>query len=79
MNIQRLFVALGHLELGCGHVASLGRQREREPWSNNSTGTWLSLFGAMLPATAAGPESTHELLANRCEWGADPVVRALAA
>ena len=28
---------------------------ENETFSNNATGTWVSLFGAMLPATAARP------------------------
>lgn len=30
---------------------------ENETWSNNSVGTWVSLFAAMLPATAASPSA----------------------
>ncbi len=35
---------------------------ENEAWSNNSTGTWTSLFGVMLPATASLPEERIALL-----------------
>ena len=28
---------------------------ENETWSNNATGTWVELFGLMLPGTAAKP------------------------
>lgn len=42
-------------------------QAENETWANNATGTWIDLFGTMLPGTAATP-------ARRAEY-----VRELAA
>ncbi|MDO8733238.1 MAG: hypothetical protein Q7L55_11835 [Actinomycetota bacterium] len=41
---------------------------ENESWSNNATGTWLALFGALLPATAATPSQRMEYL---CAVSAD--------
>ena len=37
---------------------------ENEDFSNNATGTWVGLFGTMLPATAAGPEKRLAYLAD---------------
>jgi hypothetical protein len=51
---------------------------ENETWSNNSTGTWISLFGAMLPATAAVPSARMAHL-ERLAVDEDPAVRRLAA
>ncbi|MHB8448853.1 MAG: hypothetical protein ACYDAQ_00035 [Mycobacteriales bacterium] len=51
---------------------------ENETWSNNSTGTWISLFGAMLPATAAVP-SVRMAYLERLAADEDPAVRRLAA
>lgn len=51
---------------------------ENETWSNNSTGTWISLFGAMLPATAAAPSARMAYL-ERLAADEDPAVRRLAA
>ncbi len=49
---------------------------ENEDFSNNATGTWISLFGTMLPATAAGPEMRVSYLADAVRAG-DPRIRAL--
>lgn len=51
---------------------------ENETWSNNSTGTWLNLFGSMLPATAATPAARIGYL-ERVGTDSDPMVRKLAA
>lgn len=51
---------------------------ENETWSNNSTGTWLSLFGARLPATAAQPEARMRYLMRKAT-DSDQAVRELAA
>jgi len=51
---------------------------ENETWSNNSTGTWLNLFGSMLPATAAAPGVRMNYL-ERVATDSDPAVRKLAA
>ncbi|HEY5457063.1 MAG TPA: hypothetical protein VIJ96_16495, partial [Acidothermaceae bacterium] len=51
---------------------------ENETWSNNSTGTWISLFGSMLPATAARPSARMDYL-ERVTADPDPAVRKLAA
>jgi hypothetical protein len=51
---------------------------ENETWSNNSTGTWLDLFGPMLPATAAAPGVRMNYL-ERVATDSDPAVRKLAA
>lgn len=51
---------------------------ENETWSNNSTGTWLSLFGSMLPATAAKPVTRMNYL-RRIATDSDSAVRKLAA
>lgn len=51
---------------------------ENETWSNNSTGTWLGLFGAMLPATAAKP-ATRIAYLERLAINNDPAIRRLAA
>lgn len=50
---------------------------ENESWSNNSTGTWIGLFGAMLPATAAKPSIRIGYL-ERLAADPDPAVRRLA-
>lgn len=51
---------------------------ENETWSNNSTGIWIGLFGAMLPATAAKPSIRIGYL-ERLSADPDPAVRRLAA
>ena len=51
---------------------------ENETWSNNSTGTWVSLFGAMLPATAAKP-SVRMAYLERVATDPGAAVRKLAA
>lgn len=51
---------------------------ENETWSNNSSGIWLSLFGPMLPATAAKPETRMSYL-ERVAADPHPAVRKLAA
>ncbi len=35
---------------------------ENETWSNNATGTWVNLFGTMLPGTAAKPRQRLDYL-----------------
>jgi hypothetical protein len=37
---------------------------ENETWSNNATGTWVELFGVMLPGTAARPAQRLTYLRN---------------
>ncbi|MFI5898472.1 hypothetical protein ACIA5D_51250 [Actinoplanes sp. NPDC051513] len=50
---------------------------ENETWSNNATGTWLSLFGSMLPATAAPPDARMQYLQG-VAVSSDPAIRKLA-
>lgn len=50
---------------------------ENETWANNATGTWIDLFGTMLPGTAALPEQRLRELARVAE-DADATVRMLA-
>ena len=42
---------------------------ENETWANNSTGLWVAISGARLPATAASPEERSAYL---LEVVADP-------
>lgn len=51
---------------------------ENETWSNNSIGTWVSLFAAMLPATAASPSARMTYL-QRVALDERVEVRQLAA
>ena len=64
------------LEIGAGALLKLALA-ENESYSNNATGTWLDLFGAVLPATAATPEQRLTYL-RRVSVDDDPVVRELA-
>lgn len=50
---------------------------ENETYSNNATGTWVSLFGAMLPATAARPAARMAYL-ERAAVESSAEVRKLA-
>lgn len=50
---------------------------ETETWANNATGTWINLFGTMLPATAASPEARMSYLVA-VATSADERKRALA-
>ena len=50
---------------------------ENETYGNNATGTWLQLFGALLPGTAATPDQRQEYLA-RVVSDADPMIRKLS-
>jgi len=50
---------------------------ENETWSNNATGSWVELFGLMLPATAAKPLQRLRYL-GRAIASDDPRVRSLA-
>lgn len=50
---------------------------ENETYGNNATGTWKSMFGTMLPATAASPALRIQYLA-RAARHADPRRRLLA-
>lgn len=50
---------------------------ENETFANNATGTWLSLFGTMLPATGASPSQRSQHL-SRVAADAQPNVRLLA-
>ena len=49
---------------------------ENESYSNNASGTWVELFGAMLPGTAASPEARVAYLRASSE-SSDARVRAL--
>lgn len=49
---------------------------ENEDFSNNATGTWVGLFGTMLPATAAGPETRLAYLTDVAR-AHDPRIRRL--
>jgi hypothetical protein len=49
---------------------------ENEDFSNNATGTWISLFGSMLPGTAASPEMRLGYLADVAR-AHDPRIRVL--
>lgn len=49
---------------------------ENENFSNNATGTWISLFGTMLPATAASPKMRLAYLTDAAR-ASDPRIRAL--
>lgn len=51
---------------------------EIETYSNNATGTWVELFGTMLPGTAAMPDARMDYLRS-CAESADRRVRLLAA
>ncbi|BCT76430.1 hypothetical protein SCMU_22720 [Sinomonas cyclohexanicum] len=51
---------------------------ETEAFSNNATGTWVELFGTMLPGTAAAPDARVIYLKSVAE-SEDPRVRLLAA
>jgi hypothetical protein len=51
-------------------------QAENETWANNATGTWLSLFGVLLPATAASPTQRLAYL-RACAQSPSEVVRHL--
>lgn len=48
-------------------------QAENETFANNATGTWLDLFGAMLPATAASPAARIAYLKRRAASPASAV------
>ena len=48
---------------------------ENESYANNATGTWIDLFGTMLPATAASPASRMQYLSSKAV-DPDPAVRA---
>lgn len=50
---------------------------ENETWSNNATGTWVELFGLVLPATAAKPPQRLSYL-SRAVKSEDARVRLLA-
>jgi hypothetical protein len=50
---------------------------ENEPYANNATGTWVSLFGTLLPGTAASPAQRAEYL-RRIAHDARPEARQLA-
>ncbi|WCN83831.1 hypothetical protein [Micromonospora sp. LH3U1] len=49
---------------------------ETETFSNNATGTWVGLFGTMLPATAARPDTRMAYL-ERAAADSSPAVRKL--
>jgi hypothetical protein len=49
---------------------------ENEDFSNNATGTWVGLFGTMLPATAAGPEMRLGYMTDAAR-AEDPRIRRL--
>jgi hypothetical protein len=49
---------------------------ENETYGNNASGVWTSLFGAVLPATAALPEARLEYLRERAT-DSDPAIRSL--
>lgn len=51
---------------------------ENESFSNNASGTWVELFGAMLPGTAAAPNERVRYLESRAVSD-DARVRLLAA
>lgn len=50
---------------------------ESETWANNATGTWIDLFGTMLPGTAASPDTRIQYL-QRCA-GSQPREERLLA
>lgn len=50
---------------------------ENETYANNATSTWVSLFGTMLPGTAATPKQRIDYL-KRVALNSDPDVRHLA-
>jgi hypothetical protein len=50
---------------------------ENETWSNNATGTWVDLFGSMLPGTSARPGQRADYL-RRVSASADAEIRKLA-
>lgn len=50
---------------------------ENESWSNNASGTWVDLFGAVLPGTAAPPDLRSAYLA-RVASSSDSRVRSLS-
>jgi hypothetical protein len=49
---------------------------ENETYANNATGTWLDLFGVMLPGTAADPPTRTAYL-DQLAHTSDPKVRTL--
>lgn len=51
---------------------------ENESYSNNASGTWVELFGTMLPGTAAAPDVRMDYLQSTAA-SIDPRVRQLAA
>jgi hypothetical protein len=51
---------------------------ENETFGNNATGSWLSLFGTLLPGTAATPRERSDYLAAKAK-SSQAVVRAFAA
>jgi hypothetical protein len=52
---------------------------ENETFSNNATGTWINLFGALLPATAALPDQRLSYLARTIEHQSADVRRIAVA
>lgn len=52
-------------------------QAENESYGNNATGTWRSLFGALIPATAASPEARIDYLQATAR-SPNPNIRRLA-
>jgi hypothetical protein len=50
---------------------------ENESYANNATGTWLDLFGATLPSTAAGPHQRADYITH-VSRDPRPAARALA-
>lgn len=51
---------------------------ENETWGNNATGTWIELFGVMLPGTAARPDARMAYLEHVSERG-EPEARLLVS
>lgn len=51
---------------------------ENETWGNNATGTWVELFGARLPGTAAPSRERSAYLRQKAESG-DEAVKTLVA
>lgn len=51
---------------------------EIETFSNNASGTWVELFGAMLPGTAASPKQRTSYL-QKVTTSSDPTTRLLAS
>jgi hypothetical protein len=65
-TIEKLAWHSSSFELAADSLVRLALA-ENEAYSNNATGVWISLFGTLLPATAASPDQRRAYLLARAQ------------